>query len=78
MQIKNLIDEYAANERVLKENIEALLNIIRQITLIHANDKGEVRLSKSGANKAEGYGLEIKQLKNQIVLKVKEKEASND
>ncbi len=71
--IKELIDVYAAENQVLKQQIESLMSLIRDLTVLHKDEKGVVRLSGKIRKQAEKFGLEIKLLKTSVVLTVKEK-----
>ena len=72
-EVKDLVDQYAAENQALKIQAEQLLVMVRDLTVMYMNDKGEVRVTGKVRTQADKYGLEIKQLKTSIVLKVKEK-----
>lgn len=71
--VKELIDQYAAENSALRQQTENLLLLIRSLAFMHKDTKGQVRISGKVQNQADKFALEIKQLKTSVVLTVKEK-----
>lgn len=71
--VKELIDQYAAENNAAKQQIQGLLKLLRDITVMYQNDKGEIRIPGKVRKQADGFGLEIKPLKTSVVLKLTKK-----
>jgi len=71
--VKDLIDQYADENRDLKVQMEALFTILRDVVVLLGGTKGEIRIVQKNRDRADKYALEVKQLKTAIVLQVKEK-----
>lgn len=71
--VKALIDEYAAENQELKMRIEQLLAILRDVTVMHGDTKGEIRITQKIRDKASKHTIEVRPLKTSIVLRLKER-----
>lgn len=69
-EMKILIDQYAAENAMLRQQIDYIGTLLKEIVFIHQDNKGEVRVPGKNKKIAEKYGLSIKQLKTSTILKV--------
>ena len=72
--VKHLVDEYAQENAVLRQQIEYIGQLLTEVCFIHMNEKREVRVPGKEKKKAEKYSLEVKQLKTSTVLKLVEQD----
>lgn len=71
--VKELVDQYVLENQQLKVQVEQLLVLVRDLTVMYKDEKGVVRLPGKIRKQADKFNLEIKQLKTSVVLRVKEK-----
>lgn len=73
--VKAIIDQYAAENAALRQQMEYIGNLMISLVLKACDDKMEVRIPGKDQKKADKYALNIRQLKTSTVFKLEEKES---
>lgn len=71
-ETKQLIDEYAAENAALKQQMALRDQMIIEMVYIFRDDKNQVRIPGKIRKQAEGHSLQLKQLKTSTVLTLTE------
>ncbi len=71
--VKQLIDQYAAENQQLRQQAEGLLLLVRDMTVMFKDNKNQVRIPGKIRQQADKFGLDINSLKTSVVLTLKVK-----
>lgn len=72
--MKNVIDEYAAENAALRQQMEWMGALLTDVVLINQDSKGQVRVPGKTRNQSKNFNLDIKQLKASVVITLKKKD----